>query len=335
LRHADGNASMAAEDRAMRLAALCASHTPLMHEASVAPPIKAAVEASFQRLAGWVRDFAPDLVIQFSPDHFNGFFYDLMPSFCVGVGAHSIGDWRTRQGPLPVPEAAALALAEALRAADLDPALSYRMPVDHGFVQIWEAMFGGFDRYAIVPVFVNCAAPPLPSLRRVRLLGEAVGRHAARSGQKVLFVASGGLSHDPPIPSLRTAPPERREFLIAGRNPSAATRAQREARVREAGGASARGEGPCRPLNPAWDASIIDLLSSGELSRADAIDDDAITRAGGCGGHEIRAWLAALAALSAAGPYRATLDFYRAIPEWIAGMAMLTAETVPAAPKES
>jgi 2,3-dihydroxyphenylpropionate 1,2-dioxygenase len=318
------------EDERMPAAALCASHTPLMRDGEADAATRDAVVASFARLAAFVRDFAPDLVVQFYPDHFNGFFYDMMPSFCVGTAAESVGDWGIPKGPLDVPADEALSLAAALRDAGFDPALSYRMMLDHGFTQIWDVLFGRLDPYPIIPIFVNCAAPPLPTMRRVRLLGEAVGRHVVQSGRRVLFAASGGLSHDPPIPDIATAAPERREFLIAGRNPTEQARAAREARVREAGRASARGEGPCQPLDPVWDRMVIDLLSSGDLARADAWTDESIRRGGGRGGHEIRAWLAALAALSAAGPYRAALDFYEAIPAWIAGMAMLTAETTTA-----
>jgi hypothetical protein len=37
--------------------------------------------------------FAPDLVVVFGPDHFNGFFYELMPSFCIGTAAEGTKDW--------------------------------------------------------------------------------------------------------------------------------------------------------------------------------------------------------------------------------------------------
>ena len=52
-------------------------------------------------------------------------------------------------------------------------------------------------------------------------------------------------------------------------------------------------------------------------------DDDEITAKGGRGGHEIRAWVAAFACLNAFGPYRADVTYYRAIPEWISGFAMM------------
>src|ERR1700741_4183578 len=126
----------------MTSAALCASHTPLMGDVSVGRETADSVTAAFARLADQVRAFGPDLVVQFSPDHFNGFFYDLMPAFCVGSAAGSVGDRGPRPGPLPVPEALALDLAQGVQAQDVDIALSRRMPVDHGFTQIWEAMFG-------------------------------------------------------------------------------------------------------------------------------------------------------------------------------------------------
>ncbi len=37
--------------------------------------------------------FSPELVVLFAPDHYNGFFYDVMPPFCLGVGATAIGDF--------------------------------------------------------------------------------------------------------------------------------------------------------------------------------------------------------------------------------------------------
>ena len=41
---------------------------------------------------------------------------------------------------------------------------------------------------------------------------------------------------------------------------------------------------------------------------------------GGCGGHEIRAWI-----VIAAGASRFDLQYYRAIPQWVAGYAVMSA----------
>jgi len=198
-----------------RFALACASHTPLFMQEDLADPhVIAGVQASFEKLASFVRDFAPDRIIQFSPDHFHGFNYGLMPSFCVGTAAKSYGDWGTGCGPLNVDEVYASAVLDAVRDADIDAAISYDMVVDHGFVQIWEIMFGGFADLPITPIFVNAVGQPLPRYRRARQLGEAVGRFAAQSGERVLFVASGGLSHDPLVPQIRGAAPEVRDRLV-------------------------------------------------------------------------------------------------------------------------
>jgi 2,3-dihydroxyphenylpropionate 1,2-dioxygenase len=309
----------------MPLAAVCASHTPLMHRGPASSDTKRRVEAAFADLAGWVRDFDPDYIIQFAPDHFNGFFYDLMPAFCVGAGAVSLGDWGGAAGPLPVPEDTALQLVDHLRSDDFDVALSYRMPVDHGFVQIWEAMLGGFRSIPLLPIFVNSAAPPLPTYRRTRLLGESVGRFAARSGKRILLAASGGLSHDPPFPDIRTATPEARERLINNRNPGPGARKAREDRVLEAGILAEAGEGPCQPLNSAWDQEFLGILRGGEFERSDAFSTEAVRETAGRGANEVLNWIAAFGALSVAGPYKVEREFYEAIPGWIAGMAMIAA----------
>jgi 2,3-dihydroxyphenylpropionate 1,2-dioxygenase len=309
----------------MALAAVCASHTPLMYRGPASPDTEARVRTAFADLASWVREYDPDYIIQFAPDHLNGFFYDLMPSFCVGAGAVSLGDWGGGTGPLPVPEETALQLVDHLRADDFDVALSYRMPVDHGFVQMWEAMLGDFRSVPLIPIFVNGAAPPLPSYRRARLLGEAVGRFAERSGKRVLLAASGGLSHDPPLPEIRTASPEVRERMINNRNPTPEAKKIREDRVLQAGILAEAGEGPCQPLNPDWDAQFMTILRTGDFARSDSFNTDKVRDVAGRGANEVLSWIAAFGALSAAGRYRVEREFYEAIPGWIAGMAMIAA----------
>ena len=87
----------------MSVAIVCASHTPLMYRGPASNETEQRVRTELGRLGTFVKEFAPDYVIQFAPDHFNGFFYDLMPSFCVGAGAVSLGDWGGGTGPLDVP----------------------------------------------------------------------------------------------------------------------------------------------------------------------------------------------------------------------------------------
>jgi 2,3-dihydroxyphenylpropionate 1,2-dioxygenase len=309
----------------MSLRVICCSHTPLLHHLRPPGGVQAAVRDAFAGLADAVRAFDPELIVVFSPDHYNGFFYDVLPPFCVGAAATAVDDFGTGGGPLNVPADDALSLVQALQAAELDAALSYRMAVDHGVAQPLHLLTGGLERYPVIPLFVNCVARPAPSCRRVRQLGAAVGRWAAGLERRVLLVGSGGLSHSPGLPDFFAASARTREHLIGGRGADPAAMRKREAAIIERARGYVTGELTPPPLNEAWDRAFLDLLGRGELAAVDEFADDWITAEGGPGGHEIRTWIAAFAALAAAGPYRMVVDYYRPVPEWVAGMGLVQA----------
>ncbi len=261
----------------------------------------------------------------FAADHYNGFFYELMPPYCIGLAATSIGDYGSAAGPLPVPRELAADAAQAVLDQGVDVAVSLRMEIDHGAVQPLEILLGGLDTRPVIPVFVNSVSPPFAPMARVRALGEALGHHLGRLDERVLLVGSGGLSHEPPVPTLDTAPPAVAEGLIAGRHPTAAARAARQDRVVAAARDFAAGAGNLKPLNPEWDLAFLDRIEAGDLDAIAAMSTAAISAEGGNSGHEVRNWLAAYAALSTAGPYKVDYRYYRPIPEFIAGFAVTTA----------
>jgi 2,3-dihydroxyphenylpropionate 1,2-dioxygenase len=315
----------------MPLKMICASHTPLMDHVETDPAIDAEVRAHFRALAKEVRDYDPELVVIFAPDHFKGFFYDMLPPFTVGVRAAALGDYDIGDGDFNVPENLAVDCIRALHAADVDVGMSYRMQADHGFSQLLVLLAGTVDRYPVLPIHINCAGPPLPPFKRVRKLGEAVGAWAARQNMRILILGSGGLSHDPPIPKLKNAAPSVAEKLIAGHNPPLEERRAREQQNFETARALARGEGEALPLSPEWDKIFMENLAQGELSFLDNVSEEELTRLAGCGGNEVRAWVAAYAALSAEGPYRSETLFYHDIAEWNAGMGIAIANPAPRA----
>ncbi|MES2412744.1 MAG: 3-carboxyethylcatechol 2,3-dioxygenase [Pseudomonadota bacterium] len=314
----------------MTLKLICAAHSPLMEHLEPGPAVSGPVHDTFAQLAQEVRDYDPELVVIFGPDHFAGFLYDLMPSFCIGLRAQAMGDFGISKAghSYNVPEATALALAEAVQEAGVDTAISYRMNADHGFAQSLEQVAGGVGRYPTIPVFINCAAPPLPSMVRVRKLGEAVGSHLATLGKRVLVIGSGGLSHDPPIPQIGVAPPEVEELLIAGHN---APPERMDAKLRrnvDTARQMVEGKGQALPLNPQWDRWFVDTLLAGRLDKLEALGSAAIGREAGVGGQEVRTWLAAFAALSATGRYHGELRHYEAIAHWNAGFGIVVATTL-------
>lgn len=307
-------------------ALVCTSHSPLMAYVHPAPEVRAAVDDAIHQARDFITDFAPNLVILFAPDHYNGVFYDMMPPFAIGTAATSIGDYDSPSGELSVDRDAAYALARGALAADLDITLSERMYVDHGFAQPLQLLFDGLDTVPVVPVFVNSVAEPLGPPRRARLLGDAIGRAAAGLDRRVLYLGSGGLSHDPPAPRLEGATPDVAARIISeGRNQTPAQRAEREMNTIRTAQDFASGQANIQPLNPTWDRLVMQTLAEQSWEAVDGWTTEWFIEAAGHSSHESRTWIAAHAALAVGGAYDVTASFYAPIPEWIAGFGVTSA----------
>ncbi|MEU6196646.1 3-carboxyethylcatechol 2,3-dioxygenase [Streptomyces sp. NPDC047061] len=305
------------------------SHSPLIGRNDPGPEVLAAVAEAVGHARSFVRAFDPELVVLYAPDHYNGFFYKEMPPFCLATAAHAVGDFGSAAGPLSVDTEAAGSIARGVLDRGIDLTVSARMTVDHGFVQPLEVLFGGIDQVPVVPVFVNGVATPLGPVSRIRALGTAVGQACALLDRRVLFLGSGGLSHDPPVPVLDGAPPRVADALIEGHPPTPEQRARGEERVVQAGRDYAAGSTRMIPINPAWDNQVLDVFESGRLADVDSWTVEWMGAEGGGSAHEVRTWIAAFASLAATtGDYRMTSRFYAPIPEWIAGFAVATAQSV-------
>ncbi|MDS7929567.1 3-carboxyethylcatechol 2,3-dioxygenase [Acinetobacter sp. V102_4] len=316
----------------MTVKLICASHSPLMEFASPAEQQQEqTVRHTFEKLAAEVKAYDPTLIIAFGPDHFNGFFYDLMPSFCVGVRATAAGDWNYGPGELNVPENTALGLIRRVLDEGADVAYSYRMQADHGVTQPLHFLCDGqLNRYPTIPIFINGAAAPMPTTKRTIALGRAVGAFINSinlENERILILGTGGLSHDPPTPQMGSAPPEVEEFLIAGRNPTVEARNTRQAKIISVGQRLAAGDKSVSvPLNPEWDEQLLEKFKNADFAALENMTEDEIRREGGRGGQEVRTWMAAFAALEAVGDYEMTLHCYEPISEWIAGFGIVSAE---------
>jgi 2,3-dihydroxyphenylpropionate 1,2-dioxygenase len=301
------------------------SHSPLLNLPGPSAELLDDIHARLAETRSFVEDFDPELVIIFAPDHYNGFFYRLMPPFCIGSAASGVGDYGTHAGPLDVPADLANDMAAAVWEAGVDVSLSAAMDVDHGTVQPLEVLFGNAASRPVIPVFINSVATPLGPLKRVRALGAAIGDYLGTLDKRVLVVGSGGLSHDPPVPTLATAPPAALERIVGGAPMSAEGRVARQAAVMAAAHEFAHGQSPLRPLNPEWDHALLDLIDTNRLAEVDGWTNDWIAREAGNSAHEIRTWVAAFAAMAAHGDYQTQQRYYRAAPELIAGFAIRTA----------
>lgn len=296
------------------------SHSPF---ATLMPPEKgddpgARFLTDAARVQRAVQELRPDAIVVIGPDHFHGNFYDVMPPFVLGVeGANGFGDYGSTSGPIPVSSQLAWSVHDGLTADGFDIALSYSLTIDHGLVQGYEMITGG-TQLPMVPVVVNTAAPPLPSLNRCLDLGRALG-DAIRSSEfpgRVLIAASGGLSHwlpsnDPRDPSVVG---EKRESLIHGRQDAQAFAAAREPRVRAMGG------NPAARVNAPWDTWFLEQLEGDRLQAVADLGHESLEDLAGSGGHEIRAWLIGQQATGLPLVWTS----YEPVPQWITGMGIGT-----------
>lgn len=314
-----------------RRAFLGISHSPLIGLNPVAASVERELQAAVAAARARVQAFAPERVVLVAPDHYNGFFNELMPPFCIGTQARAVGDYLSPAGELNVDGDAALALATRLMDEGFDAAVSRRMVVDHGFSQALQMMWGSLDTPPVLPIFVNAVAQPgIPRLGRCRQLGAALGRFLDGRPQRTLVIGSGGLSHEPPVPTLAHPDPAVRERITFRREATPADREARTQRVMAAGRALAEGDASMKPLNPDWDRAWMDALCGGaaQLDALCAMAEDRIEREAGLSAHESKSWLVARAALGEGTPACA-LRHYQAIPEYIAGFGILFLEALP------
>jgi 2,3-dihydroxyphenylpropionate 1,2-dioxygenase len=116
---------------------------------------------------------------------------------------------------------------------------------------------------------------------------------------------------------------------VQGRPLTPEQRSARQTAVIEAAKSFAAGQSDLAPLNPEFDRKFLEILDSGHLDDLDKWSNSYIANEGGNSAHEIRTWVAAFAALAAAGPYRTDVRYYQPAPELIAGFAVRTAVPAP------
>ena len=282
------------------------------------------IQAAFAKTRRFVADFDPELVIIFGSDHFNGFFLNLMPAFCIGLAAEAVGDIGGFSGHLDVPADTALACINYLRAHDLDPAVSYQMTLDHAFSQTLTNMTGALDACPTIPVFINAITRPFVPFRRTRLLGESLGTFLGTLNKRVLFLASGGMSHHPTryYPVFGDGDKSVSAWQLSGgklrHSLSHAQWLERLDTMHHEGAVMiTNGQRTAQDmrLNAASDQRFLDILLSGKLVQFDTWDQDALVETGGIGSMELQAWIAATAAHMSCSGTAPTLDVYSVAPE--------------------
>jgi 2,3-dihydroxyphenylpropionate 1,2-dioxygenase len=225
---------------------------------------------------------------------------------------------------LNVPGDVATDVVNHLRKNDIDPAASTDMTIDHAFSQTIHNMLGGLTAKPVVPIFINAIAEPYVPFRRTRLMGEAVGRFAASLGKRVLFLASGGMSHNPRryYPVLGEGTPEVTAWQLSGGDDPGSLKPDQwidllEVMHHEGAEMIVRGERTAKDmkLNQEADEKFLDVFCGNRLEEFDDWDPYALIEEAGIGSMELHTWIAAGAAHKAAGGSAPVTDFYTVAAE--------------------
>jgi aromatic ring-opening dioxygenase catalytic subunit (LigB family) len=182
---------------------LAASHGPLIARdwARLPATLKGRLGAAYGELGRRIAAAEVDVIIGLAPDHWTNFFLDNLPALCIGVGDEHGGPpepFMRDFAPNPIPGDPALGqhILETALAADFEPALSYRLRLDHGLcLPLSRLALPRMPR--IVPILINELEPPMLSYRRClawgRLLRQTIASYPP--GVRVAILATGGLSH--------------------------------------------------------------------------------------------------------------------------------------------
>ena len=157
----------------------------------------------YERVAEWLAEKKPDVLVFFYNDHASTFFFDHYPTFALGVSeTYPIAD--EGLGPRAVPPLkghAGLArhMADCLVNDEFDISIFQDLPIDHGvhspLTMFWPPAPDWPGK--IVPIEVNVLQHPIPTPMRCWKLGQAVRRAVLSYPEnlKVVIVGTGGLSH--------------------------------------------------------------------------------------------------------------------------------------------
>ena len=176
------------------------------------PEQQRAMLAGYAEFERRMNELKPDVVIGVANDHLLNFSLENVPDFCVGIGDQWAGPAPWFRDWLNVPDYKIKGHRELGRAIVRESA---RAGINHAFAD--KLLFDDnwsvplkflFPRYDVrfVPIHTNSIVPPMPSAEHCLRVGERIARIVADfpSNERVVLMATGGLSHDPGGPDYFT-----------------------------------------------------------------------------------------------------------------------------------
>ncbi|NYT68677.1 hypothetical protein [Pusillimonas noertemannii] len=185
------------------------------------PAHRDATHQGFKRISKAFSDANVETLIVLTSEHIVNLQPRMAPPFLIGTGAVHAAFPEPQFNLEPVtrpgdPELA-YALIEYLYDKGMDPAHSSELRLDHGTtLPLQQLQIAPHVR--VVPIIFNTLFPPLPTLKRCRALGRAIGEALRAMGvdERTGILATGGISHAVGAPGMdRNHPQFDSDFIAA------------------------------------------------------------------------------------------------------------------------
>ena len=162
------------------------------------------LKKQFEILRQEIEATAPDALVMISSEHFGNFFNDNMPTYAIGMANYYEGpiedlDW------LGIPKVrvpgnqdlSRRLIQNVLNHAEVS--FSEEWKFDHGMMVPLHHVTPVYDT-PIIPVNINCQAPPLTPLQRAYEFGIALRKAIDALPENIALLGTGGTSHWPCTP---------------------------------------------------------------------------------------------------------------------------------------
>jgi len=182
----------------MLVGAFACAHTPQL---LIRPPTEdrdlvLRVHAAFARVKRRIEALRPDAIAIVAGDHVEAFFLDAVPALAVYAGAECAGVFGPYRYRFPIHEPLARSIVEQGIERGFDLLYTQGAALDYAFyVPLHFTMPA--PPVPIVPLHVNVYLPPQPLPRRCYEWGAALGGILRARPERIVLMASGGLSHFP------------------------------------------------------------------------------------------------------------------------------------------
>jgi aromatic ring-opening dioxygenase catalytic subunit (LigB family) len=218
-------------------------HTPHFPAVSKEQGDKSKITVLFEKVRRELDAAKPDLIIVFTSDHFVGFFYDNMPTFCIGNFEKGFGPQEISR-TMPIYHinghaAFASALLEYGINEGFDLSSSAELKLDHATIVPLHFLTPNMN-IPVVPILIKGHIPPLPRADRCLELGKMVRRFIDQwpGSERVVIIASASFSLEVGGPKMGYVDQEWFDFCVKTSRDSdskSLVKAATPARIRAAG----------------------------------------------------------------------------------------------------